>query len=143
MGASVSAYWPGIKDNERGMHGGFYNDDKAFGNWMAERESHPDVLAIMKRLGVAALLSYMTDGMEEDDVDWVSPDELIKAAQTLRELVLAQDPRVKRILETYALSANGVRPVHEEFAQDLADVQTIAKSCKDIGVTKMTLDVNW
>ena len=81
--------------------------------------------------------------MKEDEVDWVSLDELIKAAQKLRQLVLAQDPRMKRIVETYALSANGINPVHEEFAQDLADVRLITKFSKEMGVPQMTLEVNW
>ena len=81
--------------------------------------------------------------MKEDEVDWVSPDELIKAAQKLRQLVLAQDPHMKRIVETYALSAHGMNPVHEEFAQDLADVRLIAKFSKEMGIPKMTLEVNW
>src|SRR5438309_7470754 len=87
-------------------------------------------------LGVSALLSHITDGVEEDEVDWVSPDKLMKAAEKLRELVLAQDPRVKRIVETYAMSASGIHPVHEEFAQDLADVRLIAKFSKEMGVPK-------
>ena len=110
---------------------------------MAERYNHPDVLDTIKRLGVAALLSHITDGVDEDEVDWVSPDKLMKAAEKLRELVLAQDPRVKRIVETYAMSASGINPVHEEFAQDLADVRLIAKFSKEMGVPKMTLEVNW
>ena len=143
MGASVSGYWPGITDEERDSLTGFDNDCKAWGDWMAERYNHPDVLDAMKRLGLAALLSHVTDGVSEDEVDWVSPDDLMKAAEHLRQFVLAQDPRVKRIVETYALSANGINPVHEEFAQDLADVRLIAKFSKEMGVTKMTLEVNW
>ncbi|MCI0638889.1 MAG: hypothetical protein L0Y72_05200 [Gemmataceae bacterium] len=143
MGASVSGYWPGITDEQCDSLTGFDNDCKAWGNWMAKRYNHPDVLDAMKRLGVGSLLSHITEGMEEDEVDWVSPDDFMKAAEQLRELVLARDPRVKRIVETYALSANGVDPVHEEFAQDLADVRLIARFAKEMGVPKMTLEVNW
>ncbi len=143
MGASVSGYWPGITDEERDSVTGFDNDCKAWGNWMAERYDHPEVLDAMKRLGAGALLSHITDGVSEDTVDWVSPDDLMNAAEHLRELVRAQDPRVKRIVETYALSANGIDPVYEEFAQDLADVRLIAKFSKEMGVPKMTLEVNW
>ncbi len=80
MGASVSGYWPGITDEQRDSLTGFDNDCSAWGNWMAERYNHPDVLATMKQLGVGALLSHITDGVSEDDVDWVSPDDLMKAA---------------------------------------------------------------
>jgi hypothetical protein len=110
---------------------------------MVEREKHPDVIRTMKRLGVGALLSYITDGIEEDEVEWVAPGDLINAAEHLRDLVLAQDPRVNRIVETYALPDNGGYPVHEEFAQDLADVRLIARFAKEMGVSEMTLEVNW
>lgn len=143
MGASVSGYWPGITDDERDSLTGFENDCKAWGDWMAERYKHPDVLEAIEQLGVGALLSLITDGVEEDEVDWVTPDELMTAAERLRELALAHDPRVRRIVETYGLSANGVDSVYEEFAQDLADVRLIAKFSKEMGVRKMTLEVNW
>jgi hypothetical protein len=143
MGALVSAYWPGITDEQRDSLTGFDNDCQNWARWMVERYRHPDVLATMKRLGVDALLSHITDGMAEDEVNWVSPDDLMKAAERLHELVLAQDPRVKRIVETYGLRANAVYPVHEEFAQDLADVRLIARFSKEMGVPKMTLEVNW
>jgi hypothetical protein len=143
MGASVSGYWTGITDEQRDSLTGFENECKAWGNWMAERYNHPDVLDAMNRLGVGALLSQITEGMEESEVDWVSPQQLMEAAEKLKDLVLAEDPRVKRIVETYSLSANGIDPVHEEFAQDLADVRLIAKFSKEMGVPKMTLEVNW
>jgi hypothetical protein len=143
MGASISGYWPGMTDEQCGSLTGFDNDCKAWGDWMAERYNHPDVVSTLKQLGFGALLSHITDGVSEDEVDWVSPDDLMKAAEGLRELVLARDPRVERIVETYALGASPFSPVHEQFAQDLADVRLIAKFSKEMGVPKMTLEVNW
>ena len=81
MGVSVSGYWPGITDDERDSLTGFDNDCKAWGDWMAERYKHPDVLKAIEQLGVGALLSLITDGVEEDEVDWVTPDELMTAAE--------------------------------------------------------------
>jgi len=43
MGASVIAYWPGITEQQIEEQPGFYNDSKAWGNWMAEREEEPEV----------------------------------------------------------------------------------------------------
>ena len=73
---------------------------------MAERFKHPDVLDTMMRLGVGGLLSHITEGVKEDEVDWVSPDELMKAAEKLRELVLAQDPRAKRTSHKTSLTCD-------------------------------------
>ena len=40
MGASIVAYWPGITEEQIDTQPGFTNDDRAWGNWMAEREEH-------------------------------------------------------------------------------------------------------
>jgi hypothetical protein len=64
MATSVSGYWPGITDEQRDSLTGFDNDCKAWGDWMAERYNHPDVLDTMKRLVVAALLSHIYRGCE-------------------------------------------------------------------------------
>jgi hypothetical protein len=58
MGASVSGYWPGMTDEQRGSLTGFDNDCKAWGDWMAERYNHPDVVSTLKQLGVGAIVPY-------------------------------------------------------------------------------------
>ena len=85
MGASVIAYWPGISEEQIESQPGFFNDCKAWGDWMAERLEHKDVLEMMKRLGVAALCTFKTDGVSDSQVDWVTPAELESAAMRLRE----------------------------------------------------------
>ena len=72
MATSVSGYWPGITDEQRDSLTGFDNDCKAWGDWMAERFKHPDVLDTMMRLGVGGLLSHITEGVKEDEVDWAA-----------------------------------------------------------------------
>ena len=143
MGASVSAYWPGISEDQIESQPGFFNDCKAWGDWMAEWEEHQDVVEAMTRLNVAALCTGKTDGVEDSDVGWVTPSELETAALRLRELVLAGHPDTKRILETYATSANGIDPVGEELARDLADIAELARFAAVEGATRMTLEVNW
>src|SRR5687768_8393680 len=106
MGASVIAYWPGITQAQIEAQPGFYNDDKAWGNWMAEREDEPEVLKAIKRLGADAILTYTTDGMEDEDVAWVSPKQLRDTVRRLREAIKAKRPEAKVILETYERNAN-------------------------------------
>jgi hypothetical protein len=143
MGASVSAYWPGISEDQIESQPGFFNDCKAWGNWMANREEHTDVIEAMKRLNVDALCTYKTDGVEDADVAWATPSELERAALRLRELVLAGHPDTKRILEVYSQSANAVDSISEEFAHDLADVAELARFAIQAGASRMTLEVNW
>ena len=143
MGASVCGYWPGITEDQRDSMPGFWNDDRAFGNWMANRHDQPEVLAMVKSLGCAAVLTYTTEGLADDDVDWVTPTDLKAAALALRELVERQDPRTRVIVDSYAKDANRIDPVHGELARDLADVATIAEYAAGEGATRMTLEVNW
>ena len=143
MGASVSVHWRGITDAQRDAQPGFWNDDKAWGNWMAERENHDDVELAMVDLGVGDLLTFTTDGLQDAEVDWVTPGGLESAALRLRELVLAEDRRVQKIVQTYALSANRLDPVHEELARDLEDVAQMARYASAQGARQITLEVNW
>lgn len=143
MGASVFVHWPQITEDQIDAQPGFFNDCKAWGNWMAEREGHPDVIAALRSLDLSALLTLRTEGVSDDEVDWATPDSLARAAEALRALVLARDPRVARVVETYAMSANGVDPAHEELARDLADIVDMMTWARAEGATRVTLDVNW
>jgi hypothetical protein len=143
MGASVIAYWPGITEEQIESQPGFYNDDKAWGNWMAEREDEPEVLNAIRRLGAEAILTYTTEGMEDEDIEWVSPKQLRDSVRRLREAITDKRPEAKVILETYQRNANGIDPVDKEFIQDLDDVESIANWAEAEGAERMTLEVNW
>jgi hypothetical protein len=143
MGASVIAYWPGITEEQIEEQPGFYNDCKAWGNWMAEREQYPDVLQSLKDLEVAPILTFTTDGIDDADVEWVTPEELRNAAKKLREVVESSRPGVDHILETYQRNANDIDPVADEFMRDLEDIEALAQWAEDQGAIKMTLQVNW
>ena len=143
MGATVNAYWPGITEEQRESEPDFYNDSKAWGEWMAEREEVPAVSEALARLGAEALLTYKTDGVEDDEVDWVTPGRLREAALRLREAVRAGAPETAVILETYARGSNGVHPVVEEFVRDLDDIVATAEWAEREGAEVITLEVNW
>ena len=141
MGATVNAYWPGITEEQRESGPDFYNDSKAWGDWMAEREDVPAVSEALKRLGAGALLTYKTDGVEDEDVDWVTPGQLRDAAARLREAVLAGSPDAGVILGTYA--GNGGPDSAADFVRDLDDVVAMTRWAEEEGATVMTLEVNW
>ena len=143
MGASVGAYWPGITEEEIDSQPGFWNDDKAWGNFMAEREDESDILEIFKRLGAGALLTYTTDGVDDSDVDWVTPAQLQIAAKALENALMNGAPGVDRILEVYGRNANKVEPIVDELLRDLADIEGLAKWVAKQGAEVMTLEVNW
>lgn len=143
MGASVNAYWPGITEEQLESQPGLYNDDKAWGDFMAERENEPEVLEAVVKLNASALLTYTTDGVADEDVDWVTPSELKEAAKNLREAVQAGRPETKIILNTYGRNANGVAAAADELIRDLNDIEAIASWAEAEGAELMTLEVNW
>ena len=142
MGATVNGYWPGITEEQRESGPDFYNDSKAWGEWMAEREDVPAVSEALKKLGAEALLTYKTDGVEDDEVSWVSPAQLRDAAARLRDAVSAGSPGVNVILETYARNSVPASAA-ADFVRDLDDVIAITRWAEDEGATVMTLEVNW
>jgi hypothetical protein len=143
MGASVYAYWPGITEEQIGAQPGFANDDRNWGNWMAEREDEPDVLRVIADLGAAPLLTVMTDGWDDDDVTWVTPQELRDAADRLRRAVEDRAQGVGRVIAVYARNANPDEPVIDQLLTDLADIATLARWAETQGASKMTLYVGW
>lgn len=143
MGASVNAYWPGITEDQLESQPGFYNDCKAWGDWMAEREGEPAAKQALHNLGVEALLTHTTRGMKEQEVHWVSPQQLAAAASALIQAVKSGNPETKIILEIYGRNANCLDPLDEEIIRDLDDVNAIAKWAEQEGADRMTLEVNW
>jgi hypothetical protein len=143
MGASVIAYWPGLTDEQMESMPGFYNDDKAWGDWMAEREDDRDVLGAVRRLKAEAIMTFKTDGLDDEDVTWVTPEELRTAAMRLRSAVQAGSQEAAVILRSYEINANRIDPVAEEFIRDLDDIVAMTKWAEEQGATKMTLEVNW
>ena len=143
MGATVVAYWPGMTEDQAEAQPGFHNDDRAWGNWMAERDGEPAVADAIRRLKAQAILTVKTDGWEDDDVTWVSPQELREAAVRLREAVRAAAPEVRVILASYERNANNIDPIPEEFVRDLVDIEALTRWAEAEGATKMTLEVNW
>jgi hypothetical protein len=143
MGASINAYWPGITEQQLESQPGFYNDDKAWANWMAELGEQTKLSETVKRLNAAAILTYKTDPMEDDEIDWVSPQQLRDAAMRLREEVLAGSAVALLILDTYEKSANRFEDIATEFIRDLDDIIAITIWSEAEGATRMTLEVNW
>lgn len=143
MGASINAYWYGITEEQLESQPGFYNDDKAWGDFMAERENEPEVLEAIRKLNATALLTHTTNGMADEEVLWVSPSELRNAAKNLREAIQVGRPETEIILEIYERNANDIDPITDELIQDLNDIEAIADWAESEGAKQMTLEVNW
>ena len=143
MGASIVAYWPDITDEQLDAQPGFYNDDRAWANLMAEIEKATEVQESLKKLKADALLTFKTDPMEDDEVWFVTPQELRDAATALRDAVIAGVPDTKAVVDCYALGANKIDPVAQELVVDLNDIIEIATWAEGEGAGQITLEVNW
>lgn len=144
MGATVNAYWPEMTEEQLDSQPGFYNDDKPWGNWMAIREEVPEALAAIRGLGAEAILSLKTDGWEDDDVQWVTPQQMRDAATKIREAVAARRPEAEVILESYRRTGLFTdEPLADQFIRDLDDVIAITRWAEEQGASQLTLEVNW
>jgi hypothetical protein len=143
MGASVIAYWPGMTEQQLESQPGFWNDDRAWANWMVEQEANSALIDAIKKLNAEAILTYKTDGMDDEDVEWVSPQQLRDAATRLKEAVRSGAPEAGIILETYERGANRLKPVAEEFIRDLDDIIALADWSEKEKAMRLTLEVNW
>jgi hypothetical protein len=143
MGASINAYWPGITEEQIDSQPGFSNDDKAWGNWMAKREDDPAIIAAIRTLKAEAILTCKTDGWEDDDVSWVSPQQLRDAVARLRAAVQRDAPEAHTILASYERNANRIDLVADEFLRDLQDIEALTTWAEAEGATDITLEVNW
>jgi hypothetical protein len=88
-------------------------------------------------------LPFVRDGVEDEDVDWVTPQELRQAAQKLGKAIRAGLPETEIILESYERAAKWVDSVKEDFLRDLEDIEAITLWAEEVGAVKMTLEVNW
>jgi hypothetical protein len=143
LGASVIAYFPGMTEEQLETQPGFYNDDRAWANWMAECEDEPAMLDAVRRLSAQAILTYKTDPMEDDEVEFVTPQQLRDAAMKLRDAVLNGAPESQIVLKVYEKGANRIDPVRDEFVRDLDDVVALANWAEQQGASQITLEVNW
>jgi hypothetical protein len=143
MSASIGIHWPECTQEEEYGHPGFYNDDGPWANWLCEAVSDSSVSAAVIDLGCKALLSHTTNGMSDEEVDWVTPDELTQAALQMSKAIAAKHPLTRTILAAYEKQAIGEEAPEIEIDRDLHDVIKVADYAKDRGAKRVTLSVNW
>jgi hypothetical protein len=143
MGASVVAYWPNITGEDLESQPGFYNGPDAWAGWAVARASDAKLLQRLKNLGLGAISTFATSGVEDSDIEWVNPNELEAAALRLRTLVLERSPDVEDVVSSYSVSATAPSTARDDLAQDLADIAALAGFAKAQGAHVMTLQINW
>ena len=143
MGASIIAYFPGVTGEQINQQEGFWNDHAAWANFMVEQEKDPAILEAVQKLDAEAIMTFKTEEMEDEDIDWVTPQELRDACIKIRDAVHSGAPEAQPLLYAYAKGANRIRPISEEFVRDLEDIIKLADWGARLGTNKITLDVGW
>ena len=145
MGASVGPYWPGMEEEltEEQLESCPGIGSKAWGDWIPDREYEPHTLEAIRKLNADAVRAFTTDGVKDEDVEWVTPQELREAAQKLGEAIKADLPETEIILESYKRASKWVYSAKEDFLRDLEDIEAITHWAEEMGAAKMTLEVNW
>jgi hypothetical protein len=110
---------------------------------MAECDNEPAMAEAVRKLDAAPILTFKTDGMEDEDVGWVTPQQLRDAALKLRDAIRRGAPETAIILKVYEKGANRIDPVQDEFLRDLDDVVALAEWGEQEGAKEITLEVNW
>jgi hypothetical protein len=143
VSTTVTAYWPGITEEQIDSEPWLSDDGHNWGQWVAEREDKPDVLQIVAELGGTALLTVMTDGWEDDDVEWATPQALRKAAIRLAQAVRENQPGIAQVLEVYGRNTADTTPISEQFLTDLTEIANLATWAETQGTDRMTLSVSF
>jgi hypothetical protein len=142
MGASIYCYWPGATEEQQGNSPGFAQDCHAYADWLTSVMSSRWLRWRLRRKGYAPLLSFHAINTSDDQIEWTSPGELIRAAQNFRNDLLRGNSFVKGLAKLYR-NGPGIQEPYLELAQDLQDVASIAEYAERSGANKMTLTVGW
>lgn len=142
MSASAAGFFKDLHDLEDDKPG-FSQDCHDWANWMALALCHPEAWRRIQELGLESLFSVFTQGMEEADIEWVTPESILDATLRLSSLIAAEDPRTEAILDSYEAGAADFGHIRERLLIDLHDVAAIAEYARSHGVREMTMEVDW
>lgn len=142
MGASIAVYWPGISNEQFDGEPGF-RQDKVWANWLPAAVNSWRVRREFKKVGVSPLLTFKTEGVDDEHVDWVTPNELESSARKLIAVV-KEDPKAVRVaLQLYEKHGRPEPPVEVSFVCDIEDIIASADYARTLGQEKLTFEVNW
>lgn len=155
MGGSAFLYWPGQGDDGLDSAPWFeQSDSKNWADWIAAVRADADAMRVIGRLKLEALVAYTTEGMQDDEVAWTTPEELERAASQASKLATDRAPDLRPLLKLYAQVAaphddpeeildNMIEDVIEHMSHDLADVEKMARWAQQQRLPKVAMVVNW
>jgi hypothetical protein len=132
--------WPGALDGDEEFAECIKQPefaDASFSVWLFRVEGDESLI----KAGCGAILAGTTDGLPEDEVVWVSPAELAKAAATLKHLVEREDKSIAEAVWEYEDCYERGTPEKRALLDDLEVVRQKALWAQALGKSRVTFNL--
>jgi hypothetical protein len=117
-----------------------YGTFRAWAAWLRIAEATEAGRNVVAALELEPLLSHYEEGMQFDDVSWVTPEELSSATTRLQQAIEAGLPLARVLVKM--LPAGERNDPAFQFRRDLADIAQIAEWAFSQRVCWMTLHIS-
>jgi hypothetical protein len=134
----VSAHWEGMTSEQRESQPTTYGTFRAWAEWLDVARATEAGRNVVQALDLDPLLSHFEDGMQFDDVSWVTPEELLGATSRLDQAI-ERDVPLARVLVKMLPSEERNTEVVRQFRRDLSDIAQMAEWASSHQVCWMTL----
>jgi hypothetical protein len=115
-------------------------DDTNWANWRSLLDE-PEYEEAIRATGCDALLAYTTEGLPYQDIRWVSPAEMIGAANRLIGLIRQADERIKPVVAEYEDHVGRNKPVADQPIDDLSVVKRKARWAETLVKPQIAFDL--
>lgn len=138
---SAGLIWPEMLDGDcdEEAEPPEFNNGYDWARWLMNLPGDADVG--LEDVGCGALNAIYTDGMDRDEVSWVSPAELLATADRLADLILTGGSDVVSLLAAYEdYSATGT-PVDQLVLRELEVVRNMARWAQAQGKDRLAFEI--
>ena len=142
MSASIYIHWPGCSSEQQAGHPGFDQDDHPYATWVTALQKSARAQAVLRTMGVDALLCVGLLGDRESKMSYTTPSQLKFAALSLCSALQTGDTNAVELLGLYVHGPGELSPT-EELTCDLTNVAAIADHAATQGARQITLLVGW
>ena len=113
--------------------------DNNCANWLSMLEE-VEYQETLRAAGCEALLAYTTEGLPYEQIKWVSPADMTRAADRLIELIQQGDESIKALVAEYEDYAGRSKPLVDQLVDDLNVVKRKAQWAEALGKTQIAFD---
>jgi hypothetical protein len=140
MGMSAGLMWPEllIGEEEEDVAPPEFNSADDWAQWLLSLPGDADL--DLEDVGCGALSAYAS-GSDPDEVSWVSPAEILAAADRLADLVRAGGPDAVGLLASYVDYGETGTPVGQLVLGELEQVRSMARWAQERAKTRLAFEI--